>query len=142
MVKEFGMSRLGRVNYQEQSGPGFLNSMHSPEGCDRAYSEQTAREIDVEVRKIIDDSTNEVRTILVSRRIALEAVAQRLMEKEVIDGAELRLLLELHDPGPKLVPGTLVDTRAALGSFADANGDSADDAETRRAEGDTSANIG
>ena len=51
------------------------------------YSEQTAREIDVEVRKIIDDATEEVRRILQSRRAALEAVAQRLIEKEVIDGS-------------------------------------------------------
>src|SRR5207302_5378889 len=117
---------------------GFLTGMHGPEGGERSFSEQTAREIDLEVRKIIDDSTNEVRTILVSRRTALEVVAQRLMEKEVIDGAELRQLLELHDPGPKLVPGTLVDIRAARRTLAEADGDAAEEPEGRRAAGDTS----
>ncbi len=104
MVKEFGMSRLGRVNYKEQGGPNFLGGAQGGRGD---FSEQTAREIDLEVRKIIEDATEEVRGILASRRDALEALAQRLMEKEVIDGAELRQLLEQHHAGLKLVPGTM-----------------------------------
>jgi cell division protease FtsH len=105
MVKQFGMSPMGRVCYQEQEGPGFLaNGFGS--GA-REYSEQTAREIDMEVSKIINDATQEVRDILVARKSALEAVAQRLMEREVVDGDELRHLLEQHLPGPKLVPGSV-----------------------------------
>jgi cell division protease FtsH len=104
MVKEFGMSRLGRISFPEQSGPGFLRG--APGEAERNYSEETAREIDVEVRRILDDATAEVRSILVARRAALEALAQRLIVKEVIDAAELRLLLEQHLPGPKLVPGS------------------------------------
>ena len=104
MVKQFGMSRLGRVCYQDQGGPGFLSGVRE---MSREYSEQTAREIDIEVRRILDEATQEVRTILLSRQKALEAVAQCLMEKEVIDGDELRHLLEQYAPGPKLVPGTL-----------------------------------
>jgi len=46
---------------------------------------------------------------------ALEAVALRLIDKEVIDGDELRSLIQSHDPGLKLVPGTLaVETRKPL----------------------------
>jgi cell division protease FtsH len=104
MVKKFGMSRLGRVSFQDHANP-FLPGA-GPDGEPR-YSEQTAREIDMEVRRIIDDATEEVRGILKSRRATLEVVARRLMEKEVIDGAELRGLIDAHDPGPKLVPGTL-----------------------------------
>lgn len=104
MVKEFGMSRLGRVHFHEPTGPGFLGP--GGFGGEREYSEQTAREIDMEVKKILDDATEEVRTILRSRQAALAAVAQRLVEKEVIDGAELRELLERYYPGPKLVPGS------------------------------------
>jgi cell division protease FtsH len=106
MVKEFGMSRLGRVFFREHTGPAFLPGASSGVG-DREYSEQTAREIDLEVRKILDDATDEVRSILLARREALEAVAQRLVEREVIDGTELRTLLEEYSPGPKLVPGSL-----------------------------------
>jgi cell division protease FtsH len=105
MVKEFGMSRLGRVFFREQNGPAFLPGAFVGTG-EHEYSEQTAREIDMEVRRILDDATQEVRSILQNRRAALEAVAQRLVEKEVIDGAELHQLLEQYNPGPQLVPGT------------------------------------
>jgi cell division protease FtsH len=111
MVKEFGMSRLGRVYFRSRSGPAFLVGAEG--GQEVECSELTAREIDLEVRKIIDAVTEEVRGILASRRPALEAVAQRLMEKEVIDGAELRQLLEQCNPGPHLVPGTVVERPAA-----------------------------
>jgi cell division protease FtsH len=104
MVKMLGMSRLGRVFYQEDTGNPFLGSM----GFDtaREHSEETAREIDLEVRKIVEDALVEVRKVLADRRAALEALAQRLMEKEVIDGKDLRELLESHYPGPKLVPAS------------------------------------
>jgi cell division protease FtsH len=112
MVKKFGMSRLGRVSFPEAGGSAFLPGASWGER-DGKYSEQTAREIDMEVRRIIEDATEEVRAILKTRRATLEVVARRLMEKEVIDGTELRALIESHDPGPKLVPGTLaVDSRS------------------------------
>jgi hypothetical protein len=60
----------------------------------------------------------------------LEVVARRLMEKEVIDGAELRALIESHDPGPRLVPGTL----AVEGRPPAAEGPAAE-TPARRAEG-------
>jgi cell division protease FtsH len=106
MVKEFGMSRLGRVFFREQNGSPFLPGAPVLNG-EREYSEQTAREIDMELRKILSDATEEVRAILQGRRAALEAVAQLLVEKEVIEGSELRELLEQYNPGPKLVPGSL-----------------------------------
>jgi cell division protease FtsH len=95
MVTQFGMSRLGRVCYQENGNSAFLNGAPGGNG-ERTYSEETSREIDLEVRKIIDDSTAAVRDVLKTRREALEAIAQRLMEKEVIDSRELRELLERH----------------------------------------------
>ena len=93
------------------------------------FSEQTAREIDLEVRKIIEDATEEVRAILATRRDALEALAQRLMEKEVSDGAELRQLLEQHHAGLKLVPGTM-----AVGEQGEAGAD-VDQSDTAGAKG-------
>jgi cell division protease FtsH len=109
MVKEYGMSKLGRNYYENGVRPRFLGA---PFGDgEREYSEQTAREIDLEVRHIIEQATAEVRSILSSRRTALEALAQQLIIKEVIDGTELRQILDLHDPGPKLVPGTLGNER-------------------------------
>ena len=80
-----------------------------------------AAEIDVEVRKIIEDSTREVRGVLLTRRAALEAIAQRLIEKEVIDGSELQQLLNQHTPGLRVVPSpdaeqTLTDVAPSDGS--------------------------
>ena len=108
MVKEFGMSRLGRVNFHGRAGPMFLARRRRRRRPH--YSEQTAREIDVEVRKIIDDATGEVREVLLARAGALEAVARRLMEKEVMDGAELRQMLEQYGPGPSAPRGRQGDT--------------------------------
>ncbi len=105
MVKEYGMSRLGRVNFQERSGPAFLPGASGADG-DRAYSERTAHRIDQEVKRILDEATEQVRELLAGRRSALEGIARRLMEKEVMDGAELRQLLESGTPGPRLVPGS------------------------------------
>ena len=105
MVKMFGMSRLGRVFYQEEGGSPFLG-MHNPFEAQREFSEETAREIDLEVRKIIDDALIEVRKILADRRPALEALAKLLMEKETVDGKDLRAIIEAHTPGPKLVPAS------------------------------------
>ncbi len=118
MVKEFGMSRLGRVFYRDHGTNGFLPGAAFPDG-DRQFSEETAREIDLEVRAILDQATAEVRAILQQRRPALEATAQRLIEKEVIDGSELRSLLETFIPGPKLVPGSVAITNPNIASDED-----------------------
>jgi len=104
MVKEFGMSRLGRISFQERSGAAFLKGTANE--SERNYSEQTAHEIDMEVRAILSEATTAVRELLRTRRAALEAIAQRLIEKEVMDRAELMQLLEQHIPGPRLVPGS------------------------------------
>lgn len=106
MVKEFGMSRLGKIFFRDQQGSPFLSNL-SWNDSSVSYSEHTSREIDMEVRQILDIATREVREILQSRRGALEAVAQLLIEKEVLDGPELRELIDKHHPGPKLVPGSL-----------------------------------
>lgn len=105
MVKEYGMSRLGRVFYREPNEAMFMPGVLAPEGP-RSFSEETAREIDMEVRSILDQATAEVRAILSARRLALEALAKKLVEKEMIDGAEVRSTLEMNYPGPKIVPGS------------------------------------
>jgi cell division protease FtsH len=123
MVKEFGMSKLGRICLGEPGGGAFLNNPFAGAG-DREYSEQTAREIDQEVSRILTEATAEVTAILQARRAGLEAVAQRLVDKEVIDGSELKQILEQHYPGPKLVPGTLArdDRIRSATSMANAEG--------------------
>ena len=105
MVMEFGMSQLGRVAYRESTGNAFLGG-GGELPRDRYYSERTAREIDEEIRRIIDESLDHVRHILKTRNEALVALATLLMDKEVIDFDELRETVEKSSPSPKIVPGT------------------------------------
>jgi cell division protease FtsH len=105
MVMDFGMSRLGRVNYRERRGPVFLGGPPDYPN-ERSHSEHTAREIDEEIKRIIDDSLEKVRRILETRRKALEALSDRLLDKEVIDSDELREIVEANSPSPAIVPGT------------------------------------
>ena len=112
MVMEFGMSRLGRVNYREQSRAMYL--MGADDVRDRSHSEQTAREIDLEIKRIIEESLEKVRHILSTRRKALVALAELLVEKEVIDTNELKEVIEANSPSVMLSPGTAEATARRL----------------------------
>ena len=110
MVMDYGMSRLGRVNYRESPGGLFFDG--GPEmPRQRLHSERTAREIDEEVKRIIDESLQKVRQILETRNKALVALASRLTDKEVIDTDELKEVIEANSPSPVIVPGTASSTK-------------------------------
>jgi cell division protease FtsH len=109
MVMDYGMSRLGRVNYRESTRSPFLAGAGADMSRPPLISERTAREIDQEVRRIVDEAIEKVRLLLESRRPALEALAKRLMDREVIDGAEMRSVIDETSPGPWIVPGTGAD---------------------------------
>jgi cell division protease FtsH len=104
MVMEFGMSRLGRVNFRERGRAMFLPG--AEDFGQRNHSEQTAREIDLEIKRIIEESLEKVRHLLETRKKALIALAERLVVKETIDTAELREVVEANSPGVAIVPGT------------------------------------
>jgi cell division protease FtsH len=106
MVMEYGMSRMGRVNFRESNRSPFLAGGGGDLPAARSHSEETAREIDQEVRRIIDQSIEKVRRVLESRRGALEAITRQLIETEVIDGSQLRDLVEASVDTPLIVPGT------------------------------------
>ena len=94
MVAEFGMSpRLGRVSYQNEGRSPFLPGGG---GNDYAWSERTAREIDLEVRRVLDQAVAATKAILEERRAALEEITQTLMDRESIDTAELQAILDEH----------------------------------------------
>jgi cell division protease FtsH len=105
MVMDYGMSRMGRVNYRESNRSPFLTGGGEMPGS-RAHSEQTAREIDQEVKRLIDENMEKVRTILAARKASLEALTKRLIEKEVIDAVELKQIIDETSTAPLLVPGT------------------------------------
>jgi cell division protease FtsH len=92
MVTQFGMSEaLGLVNYEGSRRPMFLDIPFGPERG--PYGEETAQRIDAEVRRIMDDAHDRARRVLSERRHLLEIVTRRLLEKEVIEGEELRVLI-------------------------------------------------
>lgn len=94
MVREFGMSRLGRV-FLSGTEPSFLPNAGLSEAV-RDHSEQTAREVDLEVRSIVQACLNDVRKVLEDGRASLDAVAKTLVEKEVLEDRELFEILEAH----------------------------------------------
>ena len=110
MVMEYGMSRLGRVNYCESNRSPFLAAAGGEETL-RSHSEQTAREIDEETTRIINESLEKVRQILEVRHDALVALTERLIEVESVDAAELMRIIDETSPGPVVVPGTLPKAR-------------------------------
>lgn len=116
MVMDYGMSRLGRVTYRESGRSPFLAGSMPDFGRSKGHSEETAREIDEEVKRILDAAIERVRQTLETRRPALEAVTARLIECEVIDGSELATLVEKTSPAAKLVPGTTATTRSGAGA--------------------------
>jgi cell division protease FtsH len=92
MVTEFGMSEsVGAVSFDAHSRNRFLDV---PMGNERGpYGEETAREIDAEVRRIVSEAHLRARNVLAERRDLLERVARTLLEKEVIEGDELRAIV-------------------------------------------------
>jgi cell division protease FtsH len=110
MVMDFGMSRMGRISFRESNRSPFLAG-GGDIARDFGHSEQTSREIDEEVKRIIDESIEKVRNILQSRKAALKYLSERLLVKEVIDSTELKAIIEENSPSPQLVPGTSADRR-------------------------------
>jgi cell division protease FtsH len=92
MVTQFGMSDvMGAISYDGSRRTTFLDI---PVGSDHgAYGEQTAQQIDGEIKRIMTEAHAQARRVLSERRQVLETVARRLLEKEVIDGDELRALI-------------------------------------------------
>jgi cell division protease FtsH len=92
MVTEWGMSdKLGTVNYDSSRRNRFLDvGMPGERG---QYSEETARVIDEEVKSIIHGAHSEARRILHDQRDILERVTRFLLEKEVMEGDELRAMM-------------------------------------------------
>jgi len=85
MVTVYGMNdKVGNVSFNDQSGEYQFK---------KPYSESTARIIDEEVRKIIDDSYARTKTLLLERRSELETIAEELLDKEILFKVDLENLI-------------------------------------------------
>jgi cell division protease FtsH len=90
MATRYGMARgLGPVTYESEPN-GFLGQVA---GTRRLYAEETAREIDVEVREIVNAAFERARTILAANRELLDRSARELLARETLTGEELAALL-------------------------------------------------
>ena len=104
MVMQYGMSSLGRINFKAERGSAFLAGAGATTTV--SYSEETAVQIDSEIKRIVDDAVEAVRKILTERRQALVALTERLIETESVDSTQLRDIIDENLTGPLLVPGT------------------------------------
>ncbi len=92
MVRAYGMSeKLGPLAF-DRGRPLFLEV---PWGQQKDYSEETARKIDEEVKIILEDAYKKAKSILSERIEKIKKIASVLLEKEIIEGEELKKLLEL-----------------------------------------------
>ena len=91
MVCEWGMSELGPLAYGKKDEAIFLGREIAQH---RDYSEDTAIQIDKEVKRIVNGGYENAKRLLSKNRETLERIAQALLEREVIDANEVKMLME------------------------------------------------
>ncbi|OHB43869.1 MAG: cell division protein FtsH [Planctomycetes bacterium GWC2_39_26] len=97
MVREYGMSeKLGPMTFQNGRKPLFVELGYR---SGREVSDEVSKDIDNEVKKIIFDTHTRVKNILLEKKDRLQTLAKLLMEKEVIEGVELRKIISGNIPG-------------------------------------------
>jgi len=106
MVCEWGMSDLGPLTFGKKEEQIFLGREISQH---RDYSEDTAIKIDQEVRKLVTAGYNTARQIVSDNRDILERIAKALIEREVLDAAELKMLVDNQQLPPVQPPPTSKD---------------------------------
>ncbi|MDQ3033364.1 MAG: ATP-dependent zinc metalloprotease FtsH [Myxococcota bacterium] len=128
MVCRFGMSEaLGPITYGEPISARYLDA---PSGHGRPYSEETARAIDAEVRRMVETEERRARALLEERRDELEAIAERLLETETVDRDELEQMAKPRKSGTRKAPrvpeilGDPGHMRPLIGGQGSANGGS------------------
>ncbi|MCB0927009.1 MAG: ATP-dependent zinc metalloprotease FtsH [Mycobacterium sp.] len=100
MVTEYGMSaKLGAVKYGTEHGDPFLGRTM---GTAPDYSHEVAREIDEEVRKLIEAAHTEAWEVLTEYRDVLDALAGELLERETLHRAELDRILASVTKRPRI----------------------------------------
>ncbi|NUQ39001.1 MAG: ATP-dependent zinc metalloprotease FtsH, partial [Caldilineales bacterium] len=91
MVTSLGMSeRLGPLTFGQRDELVFLGREISEQ---RNYSEEVARQIDEEVRRLIHEAHDRARQILTKHRDKVEMLAQRLLDVETVDAADFKALM-------------------------------------------------
>jgi cell division protease FtsH len=90
MVCEWGMSeKIGPLHFGRNDEMVFLGRDFAEH---KEYSEQTAREIDAEIRRVVTENYERAKKIVLSNLDKLKLIAEALLERETIDGAEIDVL--------------------------------------------------
>jgi cell division protease FtsH len=99
MITEYGMSRVqGPIAFEKEQHSAFLNTGG---GSLKTYSEETAREIDAEIKQLVREAYEKAKSLLTEKRPALDRIVKILLEKEILEGDELMKLLELYESSPQ-----------------------------------------
>jgi len=96
MVTEFGMSdKIGPLSLKKDESEVFLGRdiMRQP-----GYSNETAKNVDDEVKRIVQECFARTKDILTANRRSLDAIAAALVEKEVVDAAEMDAIMKGPEP--------------------------------------------
>ncbi len=91
MVTEFGMSNLGPIQYEKQTGSVFLGRDYM---SDKNFSDQVALEIDKEVRRIIEECYEKARKVLKENELLVHLIAAHLIEIETLTKEDIYELVE------------------------------------------------
>ena len=110
MVCEYGMSRLGPLTFGKKEEQIFLGREIAQH---RDFSEETARQIDLEVRRLIDEAYQSAYTIINANQDAMHRIAAALLERETIDAEEVKMLIEGKELPPMRSPWLRPATAAA-----------------------------
>jgi cell division protease FtsH len=92
MVCEWGMSELGLVSYEQKSESGQYLGISGPQ--ERNYSEETAKKIDAEVYKILEEAHTRARTIIEENRDKAQLMTDMLIEFETLDAQDVKEIME------------------------------------------------
>ncbi len=93
--------QIGHITYGKERKSMFLDI--SPDSHIKDYSEETAREIDNEIKEIVEGMYAKVKETLGEKKPLLEKIASILLEKEVIEGEELRKLVREYNEGREMI---------------------------------------
>jgi len=101
MVCEWGMSSLGPLTFGKKEEQIFLGREISQH---RDFSEETAREIDSEVRRLVNTGYEKAKNIILENRDAMVRIALALLEREVLDASELKMIIEGKQLPARVIP--------------------------------------
>ena len=103
MVCEYGMSRMGPLTFGKKEEQIFLGREIAQH---RDFSEETARQIDAEVRSLVDEAYKSAYSILGDNKDTMHRMAQALLDRETLDANDIKLIIEGKDlpPLPPLPP--------------------------------------